>query len=140
MKGFLNKCEKTQYMSSVINDEKILEKYGLIWNKISVIIKKEFDAQPVYSEKYASTKIKSHNSKIKTENNGTKLHTEKSACYCLSKILFDSVCKKNGDDKYYPQVYLEECKYQERKRRKKRLEKEKIIIPDRGESDDESTE
>lgn len=94
MKGFLNKCEKTQYMSSVMNDEKILEKYGLIWNKISVIIKKEFDAQPVYSEKYASPKIKSHNSKIKTENNGTKLHTEKSACYCLLKILFDSVCKK----------------------------------------------
>ena len=94
MKGFLNKCEKTQYMSSVINDEKILEKYGLIWNKISVIIKKEFDAQPVYSEKYVSPKIKSHNSKIKTENNGTKLHTEKSACYCLSKTLFDSVCKK----------------------------------------------
>ena len=26
-------------------------------------------------------------------------------------------------DKYYPQIYLEECKYQERNRKKKRMEK-----------------
>ena len=34
---------------------------------------------------------------------------EKSQCKCLSIIILDSVIKANK--KYYPQTFLEECKY-----------------------------
>ena len=37
---------------------------------------------------------------------------EKSQCKCLSIIILDSVIKAN---KYYPQIFLEECKYLQEK-------------------------
>ena len=51
--------DKTKCMSFLIKDEKLLEKYNEIWKKVSKIIKKEFDNNPVYNEKYIKTKIKS---------------------------------------------------------------------------------
>ena len=38
---------------------------------------------------------------------------EKSQCKCLSIIILDSVIKANK--KYYPQIFLEECKYVQEK-------------------------
>ena len=38
---------------------------------------------------------------------------EKSPCKCLSIIVLDSVIKANK--KYYPQIFLEECKYVQEK-------------------------
>ena len=38
---------------------------------------------------------------------------EKSQCKCLSVIILDSVIKANK--KYYPQTFLEECKYAQEK-------------------------
>ena len=38
------------------NDE-LLEKYNGIWKKLSNIIKKEFNCEPVYNKKYLKTKI-----------------------------------------------------------------------------------
>ena len=45
-------------MSFLIKDEKLLEKYNEIWRKVSSIIRKEFDSNPVYNEKCLKTKIK----------------------------------------------------------------------------------
>ena len=39
---------------------KIIKKYNEISNKVSDIIKKEFDSKPVYNEKYIKTKMKSY--------------------------------------------------------------------------------
>ena len=47
---------KTEWVSCLIKNEKILEKYNEIWKNVSNIIKKEFDSNPVYNGKY--TKIK----------------------------------------------------------------------------------
>ena len=51
---------------------------------------------------------------------------------------------KNKEDKYFPQIYLEECQYQEKKaKQKKRQIEGKIVIPESDktdESDDKSTE
>ena len=67
---------------------------------------------------------------------------KKSPCFCLVAIVLDFVCKvKKKDDKYYPHIYLEECKLEEKKAKKKHI-KEKIVINDSDksdESDDEST-
>ena len=43
--------DETKYMSFLIKDE-LLEKYNEIWEEVKNIIKKEFDSEPVYNEKY----------------------------------------------------------------------------------------
>ena len=93
-------------MSFLIKDEKLLEKYNQIWKKVSNIIKKEFDSNPVYNEKYIKAKTKPDNGKINTNFHNNKILKEGSQCICLSVILIDSVYKK--DKNHYPQVFLEE--------------------------------
>ena len=55
--------DETKYMSVFIKDDELLEKYNEIWKKASNSIKKEFDSEPVYDEKYWKTKIKSDREK-----------------------------------------------------------------------------
>ena len=47
--------DKTKCTSFLIKDESLLAKCNEIWNKVSNIIKKEFDSKPVYNEKYLKT-------------------------------------------------------------------------------------
>ena len=42
----------------LIKDNELQEKYKEIWDKVSTFIKKGFDSEPVYNEKYLKTKIK----------------------------------------------------------------------------------
>ena len=42
-----------------------------------------------------------------------KMPKEKASCNCLSIIMLDSVIK--AKKKYYPQMLLEECKYEQKK-------------------------
>ena len=44
-----------------------------------------------------------------TNFHNKKIPKEKAPCKCLSIIMLDSVIKANK--KYYPQTFLEECKY-----------------------------
>ena len=46
---------------------------------------------------------------IITNFHNKKMPKEKAPCKCLSIIMIDSVIKANK--KYYPQTFLEECKY-----------------------------
>ena len=78
-----------------IKDEKLFEKYNKIWEKVSNIIRKEFDSKPVYNEKYLKTKIKSYNGKINTNFHNNKIPKEGSQCICLSVMLIDSVYRKD---------------------------------------------
>ena len=85
----------------------LLGKYNEIWDKVSNTIKKRFDIESVYNEKYLRTKIKSFEGKIRTNLYGDGIPKEGSQCICLSITLIDSVfriCKN-----YYLQVFLEEC-------------------------------
>ena len=73
----------------------------------------------MYNEKYLKAKIKSYNGKINTnfhnnqvsqnEVSQNKIPKESSQFICLSLILIDSVFKTGKN--YYPEVFLEECKY-----------------------------
>ena len=77
--------------------------------KSSRFIKKGFDSELVYHDKYLKTKIKSRGGKINTnfhDDNGPK---EGSQYICLLVILIVSVFRMGKN--YYPQVFLEECKY-----------------------------
>ena len=74
-----------------MKDDKLLEKYNEIWEKVKISPKKEFDSEPVYNEKHLKAKIKSHNGKINTNFHNNKIPKEGSQCICLSVTLIDSV-------------------------------------------------
>ena len=66
-------------------------------------MKKGFDSEPVYNEKYIKTKIKSYEGSINTDFHGDKVPKEGSQYICLSVILIDSVFRTGKN--YYPQVF-----------------------------------
>ena len=78
-------------MSFLIKDNEILEKCNEIWEKISNSIKKWFDSEPEYNEKYLKTKIKSYEVKIGTNFHNDKIPKEGSPYIFLSVILIDRV-------------------------------------------------
>ena len=51
-------------MYFLIEDDKLLEKYNAIWNKVSADIKEEFDNEPVYNKGFLKTKIKSYGDEV----------------------------------------------------------------------------
>ena len=92
-------------MPFVIKDEKNNE----IWEKFYNSIKKEFESEPTYNKKYRKTETKSYQGKIDTNFHSDKIQKQGSQCICLSVIFIDSVYRTGKN--YYPQVFLEECKY-----------------------------
>ena len=66
-------------MSFKASGKKLLKKYTRIWQKISSLIGKEFDSEPVYSDndKYIKTKIKSYVNKANTNFQDKKKYQKK---------------------------------------------------------------
>ena len=54
-------------MSFFTDNNEFLERYTVIWEKISDLVNKKFDSDPIYNNKYINTKIKSYN--IDNKNN-----------------------------------------------------------------------
>ena len=82
--------------------------------KISDLINKKFDSDPVYNNKYINTKIRSYNNDIKSnfhdiDNKNNKLPEKSKPYRCMSLISVDSIVRINK--KYYPQTLLQECLY-----------------------------
>ena len=48
--------KNNKYINLLVNDKEILKKYSEIWNKIKSLIKKEFNNEPTYNDKYIKTK------------------------------------------------------------------------------------
>ena len=93
----------------------IVKKYTKIWEKVSILINTEFDSEPVYrdSNKYIKAKIKSYGDKVNTNFQSKKTPKENVSYKCLPLIMLDSVIRVSK--KYYPQILLEECKYEIKK-------------------------
>ena len=70
------KIDETKKMSFWIKDDELLEKYNEIWDKARKVIKKGFDSEPVYNEKYLKFKIKSYEGKINTNFHNDKIPKE----------------------------------------------------------------
>ena len=66
---------------------------------------------PVYNKNYLKTKIKSHGDEVK-DFYDKKIPKVDSSHTCIAVISLDSTLKKDGN---YPQVFLKECKYIEKK-------------------------
>ena len=58
-----NTCFQTRAHFLIENDN-LLENYNAIWDKVSANMKKEFDSEPVYNEKFLKSKIKSHGDEV----------------------------------------------------------------------------
>ena len=75
----------------------------------------DFDSKTTYGNdyKYIKTKIKTYEDSITTnfynKKGSKKIPEEKIPHKCLSIIILDSVIY--AYEKYYPQIFLEECKY-----------------------------
>ena len=99
-------------MSFRVNNKQILKNYNKIWEKIEKLMWKDFESKRVYGDddKCIKTKIKIYADNIITNfQKKNKKPKDKSPCKCLTIIMLDSVIKANK--KYYPQTFLEECKY-----------------------------
>ena len=76
-------------------------------------MKIKFHSKPVYEYKYLKTKVKEYDGAIKTNFLGDSIPKENMHYTCIACITIDFVVKM--DEKYFPQVYLEECKYKTKK-------------------------
>ena len=115
MTGYFKKFNANATMPFRVNNKKFLKMYNKIWEKIEKLININFESKPVQGDdnKYIKTKIKIFADSIVTNFHNKKVPKEKSPYKCLSIIILDSVIKTNK--KYYPQTYLEECKYAQKK-------------------------
>ena len=104
---------QTKWMYALIEDDDLLEKCNTAWDKVKADMKEELDSKLVQNKDFLKTKIKSHGDKV-TDFYDKKFPKVDSNHTCLAVISLDSSLKK--DENYYPQVFLKECKYIERKK------------------------
>ena len=113
MTGYLNIFKDgARKMYFFTNNNEFLERYTEVWEKISYLVNKKFDSDPIYKNKYINTKIRSYNNDIKTnfrnnDNKNNKLPEKNRPYKCVPLISLDSIIKINK--KYYPQTLLQEC-------------------------------
>ena len=129
----------------MLNTLTVIRQYllRLIWERISNLMNIEFD--PVYgdndlvygdNDKYIKTKIKVYEDRVNTNFQGKKVPKENASYKCLSLIMLDSVIRVNK--KYYPQTFLEECKYIIRKNKMENLINDDLDLSSSDKSDTES--
>ena len=104
-----NNNKDKKKMSFNNTGKRLLKNYNKIWEKVSNLLNKEFDSEPVYGDKYIRTKIKEYGDKTNTNFQGKKMSNENESYKCLSLIMLESVIKRQNK-KYYPQTLLKECK------------------------------
>ena len=100
-------------MSFMIKDDKVWDKYDKIWNVIKDKLNIKLHSEPVYEYKYLRTKVREFDGVIKTNFLSNDVPKENIDYICIACITIDSVMRI--DKKYFPQVYLEECKYKIKK-------------------------
>ena len=76
MSAYRREFDKTKYMSFLIKDEELFEKYSKTWEKVKNSLKKDFDSEPVYNKKYLKAKIKSYEGKLNTVFYNNKITNE----------------------------------------------------------------
>ena len=117
MLGYLKNFDDNMTMSLRIDDSKLFKKYCKIWKTIRSLLKIEFDSSPVYGDTncYIKTKVKMYDNRVNPNFQGKEVPKVDASYKCLSLIILDSAVKVGK--KYYPQVFLEECKYVKKKNR-----------------------
>ena len=120
MTGHVRKFEGNASMFFKISKKQLLKNYNQIWKKVKSLLNIRLNINIlnirfVYgdNDKYIKTKIKTYGGSVITNFQSKKLPKQKAPCKSLSIIMLDSVVK--AKKKYYPQTFLEECKYEAKK-------------------------
>ena len=114
MSGYIKYFENGQKnMSFKIEHEDVYLKYNQMWNKIKDLLSIRFHSEPIYDDNYIKTKVKTFNDMIHTLFSENDTPKERIYYACIASICIDSVLGAN--EKNYPQVYLEQCKYKMKK-------------------------
>ena len=104
MSAYRRDFDETKYIYFLIKHDELFKKI-----KVKNSLKKEFDSEPIYNQKYLKPKVKFYNGKIKRNFHNNIIPKEGFQLICLPVILIDSVFRT--DKNYYSQAFLEECKY-----------------------------
>ena len=83
-------------MYFLIENDDLLEKYNILWDKASADIRKEFNSKALYNKPFLKTKIQSHCDEVtdfydKERPKADSNHT------CLAVINLDSPLEKDGN-------------------------------------------
>ena len=115
MIGYVKCFESNKTMSFKISNNKLVERYTQIWKKVKTFLNIKFDCQPVSgdNDQYIKTKRKTYDGTVNTNFQVKKEPKENASQMSFSLIILDSVVKVKK--KYYPQIVLEECKYETKK-------------------------
>ena len=108
------KKNTTTTTSLRVKEKQLFKNYNKIWKKTARLMRINFDSKPTYGNgdnKYIKIKIKIFADRVITNFHNRKIPEENVSYKCLSAIILDYVIK--SDKQYYPQTYLEECKYKQ---------------------------
>ena len=92
-----------------IDHGKLLEKYKANWTKIEDLKNIELNALPVHDERYIKTKIRIYGNKVYTNFLALNVLEDDIDCESFTVISIHSLLVY--DNKYYLQVYLDNCAY-----------------------------
>ena len=76
MNGYDKYFNDKNYLNLLVHNKELLKKYNSIQDKISNVLRKEFDSKTVYGNKYIETKIKIYNTRINTNFYGNKIRKD----------------------------------------------------------------
>ena len=109
-KGVTQYDENSKYSMSFLLEDHLdwKTKYNLIWSKIEKEIGKSLTVDPIKNECFLNGKIRSYKDEILTNFHKQEVPYDVS-CQISSVLCINSVY--NQGKNYYPQVYVEECKY-----------------------------
>ena len=127
-------------MSLMVEDKQLLKNYKKIWKKIKRLMSMDFESKATYGDKYTNTKIKAYKDSIITnlynKSGSKKILEEKVPHKYLSIITLDSIIY--AYEKYYPQVFLDECKSMQEKIKTKNYIDEELKSKSDSDSDSDS--
>ena len=104
-------------MTFVTDNEKVYHESNEIWEVIRKLLKVKFTNNPVRDDKYLVAKSKIFNRINRTTfNNKNNIPIERNHYISIPAIDVDSVVKIDNK-RAYPQAYLEQCKYNLKKRK-----------------------
>ena len=116
MSGWITYFENGEKnMSFKIEDGDIFIKCNNIWNKIKDLLSGiTLNSDVIYNNKYIKTKVRDNEASVTFFSNNI-FSQEQMKYICIPCITIDSILKI--EKKYYPQIYLEQCKYKEKERK-----------------------
>ena len=122
MSGYIKYFENGgKNMSFLIKNDRVLDKYNTISDKIKKTLNIKFHSMPVYDEKYIKAKVREFNGVIKTNFLGDEIPKESMHYICIACITIDSVMRM--EKKNYSQVYLKAMQIQTKENKDNQIHK-----------------